>query len=188
MINYCTSNPCENGATCQPVWNGYTCRCPNGISGTNCDTVDHCYSNPCENGGSCINMDNDHICICPPQTTGPNCEYHLDPCASAPCPSGQTCQANGNSYSCQGITLQLCYFDIYQPQNWYCFQPLVQLTAHILRMVTTRILSIHVLPTTLRARMDTGTLCRVQRTCTTMHQPINACSDIKSPPATEVFT
>ena len=35
--------------------NMYTCDCPDGYFGVNCETdVDECNSHPCQNGGSCI--------------------------------------------------------------------------------------------------------------------------------------
>lgn len=35
----CNSNPCRNGARCEDGINRFTCICPNGFSGTFCETV-----------------------------------------------------------------------------------------------------------------------------------------------------
>ena len=34
----CKSNPCENGGTCTDGVNSYSCRCPVGYTGSNCQT------------------------------------------------------------------------------------------------------------------------------------------------------
>ena len=55
-LNYCTNHqPCHNGATCFNTGADYTCSCPIGFSGRNCETrvVDKCSQNPCKNGGDC---------------------------------------------------------------------------------------------------------------------------------------
>ena len=37
-INECASSPCQNGATCNDVVNGYTCDCAAGYTDTDCTT------------------------------------------------------------------------------------------------------------------------------------------------------
>uniref|UniRef100_A0A3B5MCN4 EGF-like domain-containing protein n=1 Tax=Xiphophorus couchianus TaxID=32473 RepID=A0A3B5MCN4_9TELE len=44
--------PCFNGGTClEAVGGGYSCRCPDGFTGSNCEKrLDQCSSGPCANG------------------------------------------------------------------------------------------------------------------------------------------
>jgi len=37
-INECSSDPCQNGATCKDDVNGYACGCADGYTGTLCET------------------------------------------------------------------------------------------------------------------------------------------------------
>ena len=48
-------SPCQNGATCRNDGRGgYTCSCPPGYEGTNCQSeVNECLPNPCQNQGTC---------------------------------------------------------------------------------------------------------------------------------------
>ena len=55
-LNFCTNNkPCHNGATCFNTGKDYTCSCPIGFTGRNCEqrVVDKCDEYPCRNGGQC---------------------------------------------------------------------------------------------------------------------------------------
>ena len=37
-IDECTSNPCQNGGSCNDQINSYTCNCVDGYDGENCET------------------------------------------------------------------------------------------------------------------------------------------------------
>ncbi|KAI9535202.1 hypothetical protein NQZ68_002756 [Dissostichus eleginoides] len=64
-------NSCLNGATCittsQPSSPPrYTCKCPHGFTGTNCETeINECDSSPCQHNGTCSDLLGHHQCQCP---------------------------------------------------------------------------------------------------------------------------
>src|SRR5690606_18200856 len=46
----CADHECQNGATCEPDGDDYSCDCADGFSGPNCETnIDECADEPCEN-------------------------------------------------------------------------------------------------------------------------------------------
>ena len=51
----CLSDPCQNGANCTELVNGYECVCQPGYNGTFCETeIQECAGNPCLNGANCL--------------------------------------------------------------------------------------------------------------------------------------
>ena len=67
----CDSVNCKNGGTCIDG----TCDCPEGYSGTECDTYDPCTNITCLNGGTCANG----TCNCPTGYSGSDCGTELTP-------------------------------------------------------------------------------------------------------------
>ena len=47
VINYCQSNPCQNGATCNYGVNKYTCQCVSGYTGALCQTSKSLHLHSC---------------------------------------------------------------------------------------------------------------------------------------------
>ncbi|CAI4225081.1 unnamed protein product [Auanema sp. JU1783] len=123
-LHFCSHHtPCQNGGTCM---NGrlsrrqrrgveYTCTCPSGFGGANCETKltdQHCGDNEiCYNGGECVMAANSNStlqCRCPSGFVGPRCQYDVskfelgyDPCAKNPCQNGATCGRHRSEALCQ---------------------------------------------------------------------------------------
>lgn len=117
-LNYCTNHkPCMNGGTCFNTGQGsYTCSCPSGFTGTECQTLlFDCHSKPCLNGGTCtmtelpsvsyVNGNGTELssssrqqhrrsyrCTCPPGWRGRHCEITTRSCRDSPCRHGATCE------------------------------------------------------------------------------------------------
>ncbi len=87
----CAANPCVNGGTCTDgPDNSYTCACPTGYGGTNCQIAAACTPNPCANGGSCAPTGaTTFACTCRPGYSGPTCD------TVATCPA-LTAPSNGD--------------------------------------------------------------------------------------------
>nr|XP_022325864.1 uncharacterized protein LOC111125916 isoform X1 [Crassostrea virginica] len=105
LVNYCSTNLCENGGQCIPQYAGYVCACMPGYAGPTCQfDVNECSSNPCKNGGQCLNQVNSFKCNCTqPGTGGLTCEDIKDDCSPSPCNASHSdfCVDLLNDYYCQ---------------------------------------------------------------------------------------
>lgn len=102
-LNFCTNHrPCRNGGTCFNTGQGsYTCSCPAGFNGTDCEIpADDCLKSPCINGGTCVPKGGYNICSCLPGFSGLQCETVIDYCSKQPCQNGGTCTNTENGYQC----------------------------------------------------------------------------------------
>ena len=93
----CSSNPCQNGGSCNDLGCDYSCSCPAGYYGMHCEFTP-CTSNPCQNGGACAHINGAYSCLCPPGYSGTQCQN--TPCSSHSCQNGATCVIAGSSYNC----------------------------------------------------------------------------------------
>ncbi|XP_076000891.1 neurocan core protein-like [Genypterus blacodes] len=80
-VEPCVTNPCLHGGKCLPQGTGYSCYCPQGYAGENCEIdIDDCQSEPCENGGTCVDKIDSFLCLCLPSYGGDTCEKDIEGC------------------------------------------------------------------------------------------------------------
>ncbi|XP_066271846.1 fibropellin-1-like [Branchiostoma lanceolatum] len=114
----CLSNPCQNGGTCQDGLGQYSCACPSGWHGTQCELDnDACAAYPCGNGGTCNDGPTGYVCICAPGWMGTDCEQEIDECHqhTDPCHNNGDCIDLVNGFYCncyQGWEGSGCSIDI----------------------------------------------------------------------------
>ncbi|XP_024214976.1 cubilin [Halyomorpha halys] len=83
----CDSGPCQNGGTCQDLFNGFHCRCPSQWEGDLCERdVDECSKLTgtglgCQNGGTCRNLAGSYACTCPVGWYGLHCTQRTYDCS-----------------------------------------------------------------------------------------------------------
>ncbi|XP_021582786.2 delta and Notch-like epidermal growth factor-related receptor [Ictidomys tridecemlineatus] len=102
VLGPCAAQPCRNGGVCTPHpapgqehavsagERGYSCTCPAGVSGSDCQlVVDPCASSPCRHGNcsspsssspsssSPSSSSDGYLCTCDEGYEGPNCEQAL---------------------------------------------------------------------------------------------------------------
>lgn len=96
----CNSDPCLNGATCEDLFNKFSCVCDLGWEGEQCETdTDECASQPCVHG-SCKDYLAGFECRCHPGYSGIICDEDLNDCKHHVCEHGGTCQDGPNMYTC----------------------------------------------------------------------------------------
>ncbi|XP_033643448.1 protocadherin-like wing polarity protein stan [Asterias rubens] len=78
FVNYCESQPCLNGGTCEATDGGYSCLCPTHFAGDDCQvdfSEGYCFEDACKHGGQCLNLtEGGFVCQCMPGYDGPQCE------------------------------------------------------------------------------------------------------------------
>ncbi|XP_067016648.1 uncharacterized protein [Acropora muricata] len=115
-IDECSSNPCQNRATCVNLVGSYRCNCAPGYTGGTCQTdINECSPNPCQNGATCVNGVASYRCNCAPGYTGGTCQTDINECSPNPCQNGATCVNGVGSYRCNcapGYTGGTCQTDI----------------------------------------------------------------------------
>lgn len=113
------------GGSCVHKHDSYSCICPTGFTGDNCESdIDDCLINPCLNGGSCIDDVNSFRCSCVPGFVGSLCQANVDDCLTKPCSNGGTCHDLINDYRCDcrpGFAGKDCSVNIDECESNPCF-------------------------------------------------------------------
>ncbi|KAM8705688.1 hypothetical protein ACLKA7_010053 [Drosophila subpalustris] len=59
----CRKNPCKHNAECRNTWNDYSCKCPNGYKGKDCQEIEFCQLVTCPGNSVCQNLDDGYECL-----------------------------------------------------------------------------------------------------------------------------
>ncbi|KAI6654309.1 hypothetical protein LOD99_707 [Oopsacas minuta] len=107
-------NPCNNNGECidNDLRPFYTCKCPVGLTGHNCNELyDPCSESDCQNGGICTPTADrsNYTCTCPAMYTGAKCDVRISPCITDPnlCLNGAVCidrSLTETGYECKCAT------------------------------------------------------------------------------------
>ncbi|XP_053329703.1 protein crumbs homolog 2 [Spea bombifrons] len=97
----CSENPCQHNGRCQDIFNAFSCVCPVGWEGLQCEVnIDDCKSNPCIHG-TCEDLVANYQCKCFLGYTGRKCESDVDDCEHHQCQNGGSCLDGVNNYTCK---------------------------------------------------------------------------------------
>jgi len=100
----CYTNPCQNGASCNPLPNrDFKCDCSPGFYGKTCtEVIDACYGNPCVNEATCQVLEAGRFkCDCPTGFSGQRCEENVNDCDMNLCENNATCVDKVGDYECR---------------------------------------------------------------------------------------
>ena len=112
-VDYCSSSPCLNNATCLDLVDSFRCLCPAGLTGARCGTsLDACSSSPCQHDAVCRYLG---ACTCSEVLR--TCADHDEPCQRSECARrAPRCQVRAASFACDcagtGFTGALCDEDV----------------------------------------------------------------------------
>uniref|UniRef100_A0A670HZ27 EGF-like domain-containing protein n=1 Tax=Podarcis muralis TaxID=64176 RepID=A0A670HZ27_PODMU len=120
FVDPCTPGRCQNRGTCSltallpPNAPAYTCLCPPGFTGEECQGVvgDPCFPSPCQHGGRATGSPGKSIDASACQ--GKNCQL-MDFCPANPCANGGTCVITYPVIVCQcrpGFEGHTCQHDV----------------------------------------------------------------------------
>ena len=58
-VDECSSDPCDENATCDNIPGGHVCTCNLGFAGNgdSCADIDECEQDPCDSNASCSNIE-----------------------------------------------------------------------------------------------------------------------------------
>ncbi|EZA59389.1 Cubilin [Ooceraea biroi] len=107
--NECQSNPCQNGGTCEDLYDGYQCHCTSNWEGPNCMTdVNECArflgtDLGCQNRATCRNLPGSYRCDCLPGWFGLHCTQKTSICNAEN--SGALCGEHGVCVEKSGSSL-----------------------------------------------------------------------------------
>jgi len=99
----CYEDECQNNGVCSDPTEQFDCECPNGFSGSTCETnIDECEKSTCLHG-TCIDGVDNYTCSCTNGWTGDDCDEDKDECKDSPCKNGGTCSqtAEPGDYICE---------------------------------------------------------------------------------------
>ena len=88
-VGPCQPDHCLNGTTCNAQsTTSYTCTCPPGFTGNNCQMqTDDCVGVNCGNG-TCVDGIESFHCVCSPRFTGMSCGTNINECETIGCVNG----------------------------------------------------------------------------------------------------
>lgn len=101
--DFCSSNPCQNNASCSQTVSNFSCACKERFAGQFCEKkLTACdLFNPCLNGATCISDGlNTTRCECRPGFEGTHCSRDRDECLETPCNNGGRCRNLEGSFEC----------------------------------------------------------------------------------------